>query len=109
MFVAIDLPQSTAQLLDDLDPGLDGIRWAPPEQLHLTLAFFAQVGTDSEKRLRENLAAIQFHSFFLPLAGTGTFPPKGSPVIVWIGVGSGHPHLFQVYKRVQEAAITAGL
>jgi 2'-5' RNA ligase len=28
---------------------------------------------------------------------------------VWIGVGSGHPHLFQVYKRVQEAALGAGL
>jgi 2'-5' RNA ligase len=109
MFVAIDLPQSTAHLLDDLDPDLAGVRWAPREQLHLSLAFFGQVGTESEKVLREKLTAIEFNSFFLPLLGTGTFPPKGPPKIVWIGVGSAHPHLFQVYKRVQEAALVAGL
>jgi 2'-5' RNA ligase len=109
MFVAIDLPQSTAQLLDDLNPGVNGVRWTPREQLHLTVAFFGQVGAESEEPLREKLAGIEFHSFFLPLLGTGTFPPKGPPKIVWIGVGSGHPHLFQVYKRVQEAALGAGL
>jgi 2'-5' RNA ligase len=29
--------------------------------------------------------------------------------IVWIGVGAGHPHLYQLHKRVQEAAFQAGL
>ena len=62
-----------------------------------------------EKVLREKLQTIEFHSFFLPIIGTGTFPPKGPPKIVWIGVGSGHPHLFQIHKRVQEAALAAGL
>ncbi|MFZ1218110.1 MAG: RNA 2',3'-cyclic phosphodiesterase, partial [Chthoniobacterales bacterium] len=28
---------------------------------------------------------------------------------VWIGVGSGHPHLFQLQKRVQEALLAVGL
>ena len=109
LFVAIDLPESTRQLLADLDPELRGVRWTAPEQLHLTLAFFAHVPDPNEQIWREKLAAIRFHTFFLPLIGTGTFPPKGPPKIVWIGVSSGHPHLFQIHKRVQEAALAAGL
>lgn len=109
LFVAIDLPQSTAQLLSDLDPKLRGVRWITTEQLHLTLAFFGDVSEPNEELLRERLAAIEFHPFFLPIIGTGTFPPKGPPKILWIGVGSGHPHLFQIHKRVQEAALAAGL
>jgi len=109
LFVAIDLPESTAKLVADLDPHLAGVRWTAREQLHLTLAFLGQVPEPNETTLKEKLSAIEFHSFFLPIVGTGTFPPKGPPKIVWIGVGSGHPHLFQVHKRVQEAALAAGL
>lgn len=109
LFVAIDLSESIAQLLDELNPQLKGVRWTAREQLHLTLAFFGYVEAPIEQVLRDKLQTIQFHSFFLPIVGTGTFPPKGPPKIVWIGVGSGHPHLFQIHKRVQEAALGAGL
>ena len=109
LFVAIDLPESTASLLNDLNPKLRGVRWTAAEQFHLTLSFLGHVPPANESTLRERLSQIQFHSFFLPITGTGTFPPKGPPKIVWIGVGKGHPHLFQIHKRVQEAALAAGL
>jgi 2'-5' RNA ligase len=48
-------------------------------------------------------------TILLPLIGLGTFPSKGWPKIIWIGVGTGHPHLFQLHKRVQEALLGAGL
>lgn len=79
------------------------------DQMHLTLGFFGQVPLDLETSLREKLGAIQFGAFFLPIKGVGTFPPKGSPKVIWIGVGSGHPHLFQIHKRVPEAAIAVGI
>jgi 2'-5' RNA ligase len=109
LFVAVDLPESTAQLLDDLNPKLKGVRWTGRDQLHLTISFFGYVAGETEEMLRNKLATIQFHSFFLPIVGTGTFPPKGPPKIIWIGVGSSHPHLFQIHKRVQEAALGAGI
>ena len=109
LFVAIDLPRSIRQLLVDLNPNLPGVRWVGADQLHLTLGFFGNVHEDDDLRLREKLNAIQFGSFFLPISRIGTFPPKGPPKIIWIGVGAGHPHLFQVHKRVQEAALVAGL
>ena len=39
-FVAIDLPESTRQLLAGLDPDIRGVRWTERDQMHLTLGFF---------------------------------------------------------------------
>ena len=108
LFVAIDLPDSTCQLLAGLDPNIRGVRWTDPAQMHLTLGFFDDVPEDVDFVLREKLNAIEFGAFFLPICGVGTFPAKGAPKIIWIGVGKAHPHLFQIHKRVQESALAAG-
>ena len=109
LFVAIDLPEPTRQLLTGLDPHIRGVRWIDPAQMHLTLAFFGEVADELDLALREKLNAIEFAAFFLPIAGVGTFPAKGAPKIIWIGVGKAHPHLFQIHKRVHEAALAARL
>ena len=109
LFVAIDLPDSTRHLLVELDPHIRGVRWTEPEQMHLTLGFFGDVSEDFELKLREKLSAVEFGAFFLPINGVGAFSSKGAPKIIWIGVGKAHPHLFQIYKRVHEAALAAGL
>ena len=109
LFVAIDLPESTRKSLADLDPHVRGVRWTDPAQMHLTLGFFDDVEDQIDVALREELSAIEFGPFFLPINGVGTFSAKGAPKIIWIGVGKAHPHLFQIHKRVQEAALAAGL
>jgi len=109
LFVAIDMPDSARKILVDLNPQVHGVRWMGAEQMHLTLGFFGDVAEDVVAKLRERLSAIEFGAFFLPIVGLGTFPPRGSPKTIWIGVGRGHPHLFQIHKRVQEAALNAGL
>ena len=109
LFVAVDLPDSTRQLLANLDPHIHGVRWTHPAQMHLTLGFFGDVPENVDLKLREKLTAIQFGAFFLPVKDVGSFSAKGAPKIVWIGVGKAHPHLFQIYKRVQEAALAVGL
>jgi 2'-5' RNA ligase len=109
LFVSIELSRFLTQRLAELDPHLRGVRWLAPEQMHLTLSFLGNVSADVEEALKKNLGAIEWKAFFLPITGLGTFPGKGRLNILWIGVGTGHPHLFQLYKRVQEAAIHAGL
>lgn len=109
LFVAIDLPDSTRQLLADLDPDIRGVRWTELGQMHLTLGFFGDVPEDVELKLRERLSAVEFGAFFLPVNGVGSFSSRAAPKIIWIGVGKAHPHLFQIYKRVQEAALSAGI
>jgi 2''-5'' RNA ligase len=109
LFVAIDLPELTRQLLGGLDPHIRGVRWVDSAQMHLTLGFFGDVPDDIDLALRERLTAIEFGAFFLSIVGVGKFSAKGAPTILWIGVGKAHPHLFQIHKRVQEAALAAGL
>jgi len=109
LFVAIDLPEPTRQLLAGMDPRIHGVRWVDMAQMHLTLSFFSDVPDDIDLALREKLSTIEFGAFFLPIVGVGTFSGKGAPKIIWIGVGKAHPHLFQIHKRVQEAALAAGL
>ncbi len=109
LFVSIDPPPSIRKLLADLDPRTRGVRWTAADQIHLTLGFFPDVAEDVDLALREKLETIEFRAFFLPVEGIGTFPPKGIVKIIWIGIGAGHPHLYQLHKRVQEAALQVGL
>jgi len=109
LFVSIDLPTSIEKVLVDLDPHIRGLNWVAGNQMHITLGFFPEVSEEAELAFHGKLSAISFRAFFLPIEGVGTFPAKGPPKILWIGVGQGHPHLFQLHKRVQEAALAVGL
>ena len=109
LFVSLELPGSVTERLAELDPHLRGVRWLAREQMHLTLSFLGDVSEEVEEAFKKNLNAIEWKAFFLPISGLGTFPGKGRPNIIWVGVGTGHPHLFQLHKRVQEAALHAGL
>lgn len=109
LFIAIDLPDEIANQLAALDPHYRGLAFSPPQQMHLTLAFFASVAPPTADALHQKLAAISFRSFFLPVNGLGTFSRHGQPHILWIGVGHAHPHLFQLHKRVNEAALACNL
>src|ERR1700719_581620 len=109
LFVSIELPEFVRQQLAELDPHVRGVRWLEPPQMHLTLSFLGNISAETQEVFSEKLRAISWKSFFLPLVGLGTFPSKGWPKIVWIGVGTAHPHLFQLHKRVQEALLAAGL
>ena len=109
LFVAIDLPDSTRVAGINASTYQGGVRWMEPDQMHLTLGFFGDMREDIELKLREKLSAIGFGAFFLPVNGVGAFSSKGAPKIIWIGVGKAHPHLFQIHKRVQEAALAVGI
>ncbi len=92
-----------------LDPHYRGLNFSPVAQIHLTLAFFASVSPATADALKEKLAAIVFRAFFLPVTDLGTFSKRGEPHILSVGVGRAHPHLFQLHKRVNEAALACGL
>jgi RNA 2',3'-cyclic 3'-phosphodiesterase len=92
-----------------LDPHLAGLRWLTEDQLHLTLSFLGNVDAWAEDRLREAIIAVRVRPFFLPVYGVGVFNIRGSPSVVWAGVGKGHPNLFVLHRRIQDAVLHAGL
>jgi 2'-5' RNA ligase len=109
LFVGLELPSSCKAVLVAIDPHLTGLRWLPEEQLHLTLSFLGDVEASADDRLREALREVRVPPFFLPLRGLGVFNSRGRPSVVWAGVGKGHPHLFGLHRRIQDAVLYAGL
>jgi 2'-5' RNA ligase len=55
------------------------------------------------------LREVRVPPFFLPLRGVGVFNSRGRPSVAWAGVGKGHPHLFALHRRIQDAVLCAGL
>jgi 2'-5' RNA ligase len=86
LFVAIPVPSDSEEDLVPLIGGLPGARWVGEGDLHLTLRFIGDVDGAKESMLRERLGTILFDPFPLAMRGLGTFPPKGPPRVLWVGV-----------------------
>lgn len=108
-FLALELPEIHRSLLAGLAVRQRAFAWTPPEQLHITLRFIGDVDSERISALVEALERVRVEPFILPLEGVGVFPPRGAPRVVWVGVGSGHPHLFQLRQRVDDALLSLGL
>jgi 2'-5' RNA ligase len=63
------------------------VRWARPETLHLTVHFFGQVD-DERAAVAVDLVtplAIRASPFDVVLDRIGSFPPRGTPRVLWLG------------------------
>ncbi len=58
----------------------------PADQLHFTLKFIGEVEGSIFLDIRDALKGILLPKFSLALKGLGTFPPRGTPRILWAGV-----------------------
>jgi 2'-5' RNA ligase len=108
VFFGLELPASLRTALAAIDPKMRDVRWTRTAQMHLTLSFLGNVDEDSQQALHDAAESIRVPPFFLPIRGLGTFG-GGRPGVLWAGVGNGHPHLFALHKRVQDAILHAGL
>lgn len=109
LFLAVPLPDAVRTTLAAAAEPLPGVQWTRPEQLHLTVRFVGDLPTQRADIMREHLRAIRVAPFLLPTEGLGTFPPNRPPNVLWIGVGSGHPRLFQLRQRIDDAVLAAGI
>ena len=87
----------------------DGIQWANPDGMHLTLKFMGNLPASAVAPLLEALAPVAAgrRPFGLELAGLGAFPHRRKPRVLWAGVG-GDLEALAGLQRAAEAAI-AGL
>lgn len=108
LFVGIRFPEPCRDALAELMDPIEGVRWTRTEQLHLTLRFLGDVVENQAQGMVEALKEIRVEPFLLPLEGTGVFPPRGRPKILWAGLGTAHTRLFQLRQRVDDALLSAG-
>jgi len=108
LFIAIELPDHYKKALGELRTAIPGARWVAAEQIHLTLAFLGEVDEDTSKRLIARLAKIKAAGFELCLTGTGCFPDRRRPRVVWVGVKP-EPGLTQLAEMVRETVVACGI
>lgn len=109
LFLALALPDPVRAVLAGLARPVAGFSWTRPAQLHVTLRFLGDVEAGRIERMEERLAAVRVEPFILPVEGVGSFPPSRPARVVWAGVGAGHPRLYQLRQRLDDALLAAGL
>ncbi|MGW8194771.1 MAG: RNA 2',3'-cyclic phosphodiesterase [Desulforhopalus sp.] len=85
LFVAIDIPQPICRNLKGMGGSIPQARAVAEDQLHLTLKFIGEIEYSRFLDIREALAGIDLPQFPLYLKGVGTFPPRGTPRVLWVG------------------------
>jgi 2'-5' RNA ligase len=98
-----------AETIDTLRAGVQGIRWVDGAGAHLTLRFLGRASAERLTALAEPLgrAAAACPASEAAFAGLGTFPERGSPRVLWLGVTL-TPEIEALQVACEAAAVAAG-
>lgn len=87
LFVALAIPDTVADALTGMQNGLEGARWRPRENFHVTLAFIGETDRHGVRDAVDALSGIEAPAFSLRLQGLGSFGER-KPRAVWASVAS---------------------
>jgi len=94
-FIAIRLPTLPPLLraLGDLRQMGRALKTTAPENLHLTLRFIGPIDTKTLSRVEQMTAdvAARYAPFELNVTGTGAFPDRQRPRVIWAGMEGSKP------------------
>ncbi len=106
LFVAIKIPAHIGDALSTIQYGVEGARWRPVENFHVTLAFIGESDRHGFNDACTALAAIDTAGFELTLSGLGLFGER-KPRALWAGVASS-PALMHLQSKVETALRRSG-
>ena len=88
----------------------EGIQWARPEGMHLTLKFLGNIASSGLPPLYEclGLLAREHSPFPLHLTELGMFPNKSKPRVMWAGVGGELGSLSRLQRAAEQAIMDLG-
>ena len=113
-FAAVSLPApllaEAVAVLAELRVAVTGVKWVRPDALHATLKFFGEIPEAELPPLVDALrrAARTAHPAPISLVGAGTFPPRGAPRVVWLGMEDADGKLAALHATVDRAAESRG-
>lgn len=107
LFTGLEIPQSLVERLALLRSGLNGARWIPEENYHVTLRFIGDVDEPTADDVASALAKNRAKSFSIRINGLGSFGGR-RPRALWAGVETSS-ELQALYKANESAARAAGL
>ena len=94
-FIALELSEEIKKELSRLQEELKktgaDVKWAKPENIHLTLKFLGNVEENKIAQIKEILDGIssQNKPFEISLFKLGAFPSLNYPRVIWVGIDKG--------------------
>jgi 2'-5' RNA ligase len=119
LFIAVDLDDAARNAIGAEQKRLgaamrhsegSSLKWVRPEQMHLTLVFLGQVNDATAPAILARLEQPVMQSpFELVFGGTGVFPPRGAPNVLWLGVASGAREIADLQREVAQRVAELGI
>ena len=116
LFIALATPASVrAKLTAHIDrlrkscPEVSA-SWSREENLHLTLKFLGETPVAKVESLSQAAAraAGALERFELVVKGCGSFPPRGQPRVLWLGIEDPSGGLSKLHQRLEDECFQAG-
>jgi RNA 2',3'-cyclic 3'-phosphodiesterase len=86
------------------------VTWIPEERLHLTVRFIGEVGEPLAERIVSALRApLPLAPFTVAFNALGSFPQKGPPRVIWIGVADGRDAVSRAEVAISERLHRLGI
>lgn len=113
LFVAVVPPPGAVEHLEEfLAPRREhgDLRWSPPDQAHVTLAFLPDVADHLLDELADRLAAAaaRRRPVEAGVSGGGTFPDVARAKVLWAGVDTDAEELARMSVGARNAAVASG-
>ncbi|MGA7987835.1 MAG: RNA 2',3'-cyclic phosphodiesterase [Candidatus Dormiibacterota bacterium] len=101
---------AAARLQGALSSRVADVRWARPETLHVTVHFFGEI---DDERVAVAVDAVlplaaDTETFAMALDSLGSFPPAGTPRVLWLGQSAENAALTALAGRCQAALRDGG-
>ena len=84
--------------------------WTRPENIHLTLKFLGETSSARVEKLSEATAraVTEFKPFNIQVAGSGLFPSRSAPKVLWLGIKDADCNLARLHARLDEECFLQG-
>lgn len=111
LFIAVELDPAVVRRVAACGDELRGraaaraprarVTWVPPEHLHVTVRFIGEVEDAQGQAI---VAAVErdlgVKPFDVIVQGVGTFPERGAPRVIWVGIADGGESLAAIEREI---------
>jgi RNA 2',3'-cyclic 3'-phosphodiesterase len=114
-FIAFELPGEIKSLLGEAIAGLrlkaKGVKWVPPEGLHVTLKFLGSIDEALVPPLSRGLdeVARAYPPLKVTLSRLGAFPDARRPRVIWAGLTGDIRAMADIAARVDKVCTPFGM
>jgi RNA 2',3'-cyclic 3'-phosphodiesterase len=108
LFVAVDFPAEVNEHIANICFGVPGAKWVPKDQSHLTLRFIGEVDDNQYSQIAYALSDVNASRFNITFSGTGHFPPRNRPTVLWVGIEK-NDEMMLLKQSIEDCLKTTGI